>query len=446
MKERRSKEELKRLALEAIDKRREDILALGDDIYSEPELGYKEFKTAKKLTRVFSELGIPFDEGIAITGVKGKLKGRSDAATVGVMAELDSVVSPQHPNADPQTGAAHCCGHNAMMAALAGVAYALTDTDILEDLDGDVALIAVPAEEFVELGYRKTLIEEGKIHFMSGKQEFIRLGVFDDIDVIVMQHTFGGGNEENPLKAMAGESWNGFLGQEVTYIGKEAHAGMAPHSGINALAAAQVGLFAINLQRETFQEKDFVRVHPIITKGGDLVNVIPGEVKIETQIRASTLPAILETAEKVSRSWKAGADALGAKVIIDTLPGYLPVRSNELLVDLTYKNMVELFGEEYVLKDSGHETGSSDIGDVGAILPAIQFRVGGSNNKFHASDFRLLDRDLAYLGAAKLLVMDVIDLLYEGAEAAKKVVEEFEPLYTKEEYLSEWGGIGERFK
>ena len=443
----RTKEELKQLAINAIDNRREDIYKIGDSIFEEPELGFKEFKTAAKIKEVLDELKVQYEDKIAITGIKAKLKGKESKYNVGIMGELDSVVSPMHPYADKETGAAHCCGHNAMIAGLIGVLYALKDTNIMEDLAGDVSLLAVPAEEYVELAYRNELIKEGKIGFLGGKQEFIRLGVFDDIDMNLMQHTFSSENEGNDLiKASAAATNNGFIGQEIHFIGKESHAGGAPHKGINALSAANLALAAINAQRDTFKESDYIRVHPIITKGGDLVNTVPANVRVETYVRGSNIEGIQDAAEKVTRSWKAGAMAMGAEVEIKTMPGYLPDKPDENLIDVIYDNEVLIFGKEHVVKDSGHFTGSSDVGDVSSILPTIQASIGGVKGDFHSETYEMVDRDIAYLGAAKVLTLSIIDLLYDDASLAKKVVEEFEPIYTKEEYLETWGKIGEKFK
>jgi amidohydrolase len=443
----RTKEELKQLAINAIDNRREDIYKIGDSIFEEPELGFKEFKTAAKIKEVLDELKVQYEDKIAITGIKAKLKGKESKYNVGIMGELDSVVSPMHPYADKETGAAHCCGHNAMIAGLIGVLYALKDTDIMEDLAGDVSLLAVPAEEYVELAYRNELIKEGKIEFLGGKQEFIRLGVFDDIDMNLMQHTFSSENEGNDLiKASAAATNNGFIGQEIHFIGKESHAGGAPHKGINALSAANLALAAINAQRDTFKESDYIRVHPIITKGGDLVNTVPANVRVETYVRGSNIEGIQDAAEKVTRSWKAGAMAMGAEVEIKTMPGYLPDKPDENLIDVIYDNEVLIFGKEHVVKDAGHFTGSSDVGDVSSILPTIQASIGGVKGDFHSETYEMVDRDIAYLGAAKVLTLSIIDLLYDDASLAKKVVEEFEPIYTKEEYLETWGKIGEKFK
>ena len=139
----RSAEELKKLAIAAIDRHADEIKALGDSIYSEPELGYKEFKTAAKFTSFLDRLGVSYKDKVGITGVIAPFKGKESKVRVAVMGELDAVVVPGHVAADPVTGAAHCCGHHAMIAGIAGVACALADTDIMDDLSGDVVVMAV---------------------------------------------------------------------------------------------------------------------------------------------------------------------------------------------------------------------------------------------------------------------------------------------------------------
>lgn len=442
----RSKAELKQLAIEAIERRKEEIYKLGDSIYQEPELGYKEQRTAEKIKQVYRDLGLDYEDEIAITGIKCRLKGKSSKFNVAILGELDSIISPLHPDADPETGAAHCCGHNCMSAALIGVAYALSDTDILNELDGDVTLLSVPAEEYVEIDFRNQLIEEGKISFLGGKQEFIKLGIFDDIDISLMQHTFNNETEGlTDIKASAGQTMNGFIGQSIHYIGRESHAGAEPDKGINALSACHVSLAAIHALRETFRDEDYIRVHPIITKGGDLVNVIPADVRVENYIRGANIESIMSATKKIVRAWKAGAYALGAEVDIKTMPGYLPDIPNKELQELMYNNMKEIFGEEHVKFSLPHAAGGSDNGDVSSLIPALQARLGGASGNFHSSDYRLIDREIAYLGAAKSLVTTLIDLLYDEGKEAEKVINNYEPIFTKEKYLEVWGRLGEKF-
>ena len=434
----RTKEELKAAALKAIDDNRDKIMAIGDSIFSEPELGYKEFKTAAKVQAMFDELGIAHKDEVAITGVIAPLEGRQHKMRLSIMGELDAVVSPKHPNANPATGAAHCCGHNCMIAGLAGVAYALKEAELMKELDGDIVLMAVPAEEYVEIGYRSELKKQGKIHFLGGKQEFIRLGVFDDIDMMIMQHTMA---EEKGITGVCGARGNGFIGQNIHYIGKEAHAGGAPHEGINALNAAMVGLTAVNAQRETFKDDDHIRVHPIITKGGDLVNIIPADVQLENYVRGNNVDAILDATKKVTRAFEAGGYAVGAETVVENIPGYLPEFPCDGLMDVMYENLKALMGDEHVVRRGPDGFGSSDAGDVGHLIPTMQANIAGAQGGFHTENYRLVDREMAYINSAKALVMTAIDLLADGAEAGLNIQKAFVPKMTKEQYLKDWGNL-----
>lgn len=293
--------------------------------------------------------------------------------------------------------------------------------------------MAVPAEEFVELEYRDGLIEDGKISFIGGKQEFIKLGEFDDVDFMVMQHAGMGGAD-----ACAGLTTNGFIGKMVRYIGKASHAGATPHLGINALNAANIGLTAVSYQRETFQDKDNIRVHPIITKGGDLVNVVPDDVRIETYIRGNNVDAILDADFKVTRAFRAGGDAVGAQTVIKDFPGYLPFNLCQPLMDVMYDNLLELVGD-HAINLGAPLSGSTDAGDVSGILPTLHAGFGGISGVLHGADMQIVDKELAYITAAKSLAMTVIDLLYGEGETGQTIKDTFVPLMSKEEYLKNWG-------
>ena len=118
-------QEMKAAVCAAIDKNADKIIAIGESIFNEPELGYKEFKTAAKVKAVFDELGLEYKDEIAITGVVANMPGKEHKMKVAVMGELDAVVCPEHRCADPVTGAAHSCGHFAQIASVMGVAYGL---------------------------------------------------------------------------------------------------------------------------------------------------------------------------------------------------------------------------------------------------------------------------------------------------------------------------------
>lgn len=435
----RSKDELKKAACEAIDRNRDKIIELGDSIFAEPELGYKEFKTSKKFQAAMDELGFQYESGVAITGVISSQKGRESRMKVALMGELDAVVVSEHPCADPVTGGAHACGHNCQIASVVGAAIAIKEAGLMEDLSGDIALMAVPSEEFVELEYRNRLREEGRISFLGGKQEFVKLGVMDDVDVMVMQHT--GSFGDDPIQANAGSPANGFVGKLVRYVGKGAHAGGAPHDGINALNAAELGMMAIHANRETFRDEDHIRVHPIITKGGDLVNIVPSDVRIETYVRGARVEAILDASMKVNRSLEAGAYAVGAQCKITELPGYLPVIPYPPLAKLMRDNLAELMGDDRVEQTAGSSGGSTDAGDISHLIPTVHAYIGGAKGGAHCPDYEIVDKEMAYITSAKALIMTAIDLLADGAKTGLEIKAGFKPALTKEEYLRDWGHI-----
>ncbi|MFP3895245.1 MAG: amidohydrolase [Anaerolineales bacterium] len=424
--------ELKGRVCQVIDNHRKEIIALGEDIRVHPELGFKEFRTADLVEDRMVALGIPHQTGIAITGVKGMLEGAGNGPTVAYMGELDSVLVPDHRDADPETGAAHACGHNAQVANLVALAYGLVESGVMRALDGNVALIAVPAEEYVEVEYRLGLKEEGELEFLGGKPEMIRLGALDDIDITFMTHQAN--REERGILGVGGPS-NGCVVKQIRYQGRAAHAGGSPHRGINALKAATLGLQCIDANRETFRDEDHIRVHPIITKGGDLVNVVPADVRMETYVRGASVEAILEAAAKVDRSLKAGAMAMGATLHLTTLPGYLPRVLADDLAQVYRRNAVSLVGEEE-WNEPEFGAGSTDMGDVSHIMPAIEAQAGGACGTGHGADYAICDEEAAYILPPKAAAMTIIDLLVDGAKEARGVIDGFEPPMSKESYLA----------
>src|SRR5258706_6539707 len=139
-----TKKELKDSVCQAIDRNRERIIGLGERIRRQPELGFKEFKTARLAEEPLGELGLKPRGGLALTGVRAEAAGVKDGPTFALLGELDGLVVAGHPIADPETGAAHACGHNAQMAGLLGAAMGLCEARAFEHLPGRVGFFAVP--------------------------------------------------------------------------------------------------------------------------------------------------------------------------------------------------------------------------------------------------------------------------------------------------------------
>jgi len=429
-------EELKKNVCKAIERNAEQIIAVAKDIADNPETGFREVQTAKLLANKFAEMGLEYKDGLAITGVKALLNGQDDGPTVSVLGELDALIVPANPNANPETGAAHACGHNAQIGMLVGVALGLKEAGVLPSLSGKVALMAVPAEEYIEIEYRDGLRREDKLSYLGGKPELIKLGHFDDVDMAIMTHT--GKERDGYLIGARGGTSNGSIAKRIEFIGTGAHAGAAPHEGVNALNAATIALSAIHAQRETFKDEDTIRVQPIITKGGGSVNAVPDDVRMETFVRGKTIEAILDANEKVDRALRAGALAVGGSVRITTLPGYFPMVSDPTLRDLYRDNSIALVGEGKVIpiNPGHHGTGSTDLGDLSHIMPCLCAYCAGAVGAMHGSDFVIEDYQLAVITPAKVMTMMIIDLLADGAVAAKEMLAEYKPPMTKQEYLA----------
>ncbi|MFT5089131.1 MAG: amidohydrolase [Candidatus Latescibacterota bacterium] len=429
-----NKNVIKEAVCAAIDQRRERIVGLGEAIMDDPELGFKEWHTANRVGEVFSELNLPYEDKLAITGVKGRLRGKGKGPTIALMGELDALIVPDHPRANGETGAAHACGHNAQIAGLLGAAFGLVESGLSEELNGDVVFFAVPAEEYVEIEYRLGLVRQGTTTFLAGKPELVQLGHFDDIDMAVMIHSSSPDHADGAMGVAA--SSNGFVAKNIRFIGRASHAGGAPERGINALNAAQLALSAINAQRETFRDQDCVRVHPIITKGGDLVNIVPAEVRMETYVRARTPEAVLDAERKVDRAVKGAAMAMGCCVEIETVPGYMPLRNSPQLTELFKANAGQIFGAGQY-RDYPHSGGSTDAGDLSQIMPVLHPSMTGASGGIHGPDWHIADPDAGYLAPAKTLATMVVDLLAEGADKAKQVLATEKPALSKEQYLLE---------
>jgi len=428
----RTKEDLKQTLCAEVDRHRNEIFTIGTTIEHHPERGFQEHKTAALVAREFAAMGLPCREGLAVTGVKARLGGAWPGPTVALLGELDAVLSPQHPHADPQTGAAHACGHNGQVAAMLGAARALVGSKVMEHLAGNVVLFAVPAEENVDMEHWRGLRAAGQVEFLLGKQELIRLGEFDDVDMSLLVH-----ESPRPEEKRAGAQYssNGTLHKIMEFLGKASDAAPKPHLGINALNAAAIALHALHLQRETFRDDDCIRINPILTRGGNSLNWVPAETRIETAIRAKTVEALDDADVKLDRSARAGAVATGASVRITTMPGFSPLLNHRGLLEIYKRNCLPLIGGDTQWTEGIHRRGGSDMGDLSLIMPTLQSYTGGVRGESHGADHEVFDPELFYLTPAKAMAMTVVDLLYDDAREAQALLTGWRPRFTRDDYI-----------
>ena len=420
-----------KLYSDAIEKNKDLILSALDFIWAHPETGYRERMTSEYLAREFERLGYTLTYPDGITGFVTTVDTGREGPEVLVLGELDSVICFDHPECNKETGAVHSCGHSAQAAALLGIAAALREPGTLARLSGRIRLAAVPAEELIEIEYRKGLIKEGRIKYMGGKAEFLSRGLFDGVDMAMMIHTTTGDHSY----VDAGR-YVGCIPKKITYKGLAAHAGTSPDQGINALYAATLGLQAINSVRETFTESEYIRVHPIVTSGGDIVNTIPDTVVIESYIRGISFDAIKRANERVNRALIGAALSLGANVDIDDTPGYAPCCYDRSFAELANEASHMILPDVECHVSERVSTGSSDMGDLTMIMPSIQPSMMGAVGIGHGHNYYISNPDLAVLGSAKWQLAILHLLLSDGARRAKDIIKGFTPTFSsKEEYL-----------
>jgi amidohydrolase len=321
----------------AVRRRGGDLVELSHAIHAEPELAFDEYRSCAKAKTLAAE------RGFAIAPVDGldtafRADFGSGPLVVGVCAEYDAL---------PEIG--HACGHNIIAASAVGTALALAE--VADDLGLTVALLGTPAEE------------SG-----GGKVLMLRGGTFDDVAVAVMVHP--GPSDIAGARSLA------LSEVTVDYRGKESHAAVAPHLGINAADALTVAQVAIGVLRQQLAPGQVM--HGIVTHGGQAANVIPGHATLQYAMRAVESDSLRELEGRVYACFAAGALATGCEYEInEAAPAYAELRPDRWLADVCRQEMRRL-GREPVPADveAGLPLGSTDMGNVTQVLPGIHPIIG----------------------------------------------------------------------
>jgi len=419
--------------LTIIDQNADELQALADDLFHHAEQGYHEYRTARAVSDFLKKLGLETREGLAITGIKAAI-GKGGGPNIALIGELDALACPTHPSATSD-GFAHACGHYAQLICMLGAALALSDPEVSASLDGTATIFAVPAEEYLDASVREEVRRTHDIHCSGGKCELIRRGEFDNIDLSVTTHSIMVDRGSGADLMLGNSACTGFIGKTVYMHGRAAHAAAAPHLGANALNAASLGMAALGMVRETFQEKDCVRVHPYIRKGGEAINIVPSEVVVDMMVRANNQAAIEEVSAKVDNCFKGAAMAIGCEAEIVDSQGYMPCP--ERLPEQILWDTAALLGDGLRVASIPAgicNTASTDVGDLFAIMPVLNFTFGGSTGALHSKDYKVSDPDVAHIVPAKMMALLAYRLLKDGAVEARKIIDDYKAPYTVDEY------------
>lgn len=404
---------LKKTVTEYIDSHRADYLALGRDFYHHPELAFREEYTSQRILECLQQIGISNAAKIAHSGVTGSLSTGRPGQNYGIIAEIDALYLPDHPDADPTSGAAHVCGHHIQTTALVGVAKAMKESGVLDSLSGTVSFFACPAEEgnVPDELYEKLRREEG-FQSSSGKQEMIARGCFKGVDGLLSTHALIN-DDKVTQPALLSAGCDGFTRWIFDIWGKTAHPTMDPSKGVNALNGALLALHALQCVRESLALDDF----SIIISSLDEVEQAPGAIPAHSRLRVTTkskTPSILEEINrKVCAAVCGAAGSIGCQVEPEKIPGYQSFISDEAISSVYMANCQALTGVPVPVRPHGYY--SNDLGDVSKLVPTSQIVVGGFSGALHSERFHIDNEDMAYVLPAKMMACTLIDLLSENS-------------------------------
>jgi len=380
-------DELKQRVVAEVDARRDELIRISDTIHANPELAFQEFEAVALLTAVLEREGFAVQRGVAgletafvasytTPSLSSPLEGMKGGGVVALLAEYDALAE-----------LGHACGHNIIGTASVGAGLAVQS--VLDEVAGTIQVVGTPAEEG---GAGKVIMAEA--------------GVFAGVDVAMMVHP--------STRTMTRRTSLACYELKMEFFGQSAHAAGSPDKGINALDACILTYNNISVLRQ--QLTDDVRIHGIITHGGAAPNIIPGYTAAEFLVRAAEKDHALAMLDKVEDCARAGALAAGAEVKLTRGEKYYAdMVPSSVLADLFEANLTAL-GREVQLPEPSGRMGSTDMGNVSHVVPALHPYVAIAPEEVagHSLEFRAAsvspEGHAGLLDAAKALAMTAVDI------------------------------------
>jgi amidohydrolase len=301
---------------------------------------------------------------------------------------------------DALAGLGHGCGHNLFGAT--SVLAAASLKQVVGEAGGEIRVYGTPGEEGGENG--------------SAKGSFVREGFFNDVDAALCVHP---GSDYHDLT----HAEIACAPIRIAFRGKASHASSNPQAGINALDALILVFNAIGLLRQ--QLPGDVRIHGIVTKGGDAPNIIPDDTEGRFYVRAATVNRMMDVYHKLEKIVEGAALQTGCTGLLEPtqrnlVHNIVPTPS----FDAVYlKNLLSL-GETYDPSRAAN-LGSSDVGNVSQVIPVIQPMIKISDTPVAGHSIEKLEACRSETGlqsirlGAKALALTALDLIEQPELLAK---------------------------
>ncbi|WP_217557364.1 M20 family metallopeptidase [Paenibacillus sp. GbtcB18] len=376
-----------------IDFHTPEFQAISTYIGQNPELGHEEFLACARLIEELERHDFTVERAVLDipTAFIGVYDSGKPGPTVAFLAEYDAL---------PELG--HACGHHLICMMSIGAAVGLKS--VIDETGGVIRVYGTPAEET-----------------KGAKVPMAAAGLFDDVDFALMAHpyyTYERSGESLALDAI-----------QFEYFGKAAHAAASPYEGVNALDAVLMLFNSINALRQ--QLRSDVRIHGIITEGGQAANIIPDYAVAQFYVRSSSRAYTNEVAAKVLKCAEGAALQTGCTLTTSNYEySYDELNTNETLSAVFNRNLASAGITEDMIQ-TGKDHGSLDLGNVSLHCPTIHpyMKVIEEKHLLHTPEFRdLAMKQRALDGmilAAKMLAATAYDVITDPSLLAE-IKAEFE--------------------
>lgn len=387
------------------------VIAWRRDFHQHPELGNREFRTAKIVAAHLTALGLEVQTGVAHTGVVGVLRGARPGPVVLLRADMDALPvteSAELPFASKvrseyngaEVGVMHACGHDTHTAILMGVAEVLSA--MRSELPGTVKLMFQPAEEGAPEG------EEG------GAELMIKQGILDNpkVDAAFALH-IDSGLQTGHIGWRSGGVYASVDDFRIVVKGRQAH-GAYPWKGTDPIVASAHIITA--LQTIVSREMKLTHNAAVVTigkiTGGVRSNIIPPEVEMIGTLRALTPEDRAHVHDSVRRIATSVAEGLGAKAEVSIpMSSAYPVTINNPELAAEMRAVLEAVAPGRII-DKHAVTGAEDFSFIAERVPGMYIALGGRSASItedaapghHTPEFRV-EEDGFILGVRAMTAM-----------------------------------------
>ncbi len=386
--------------LQRANKLQKKLIAYRHDFHKNPELGFKEYRTSKKVAEVLTKLGCRVRENVGKTGVVGELG--QGLPIVAIRADMDGLPLQEENEIDyasQNAGVMHACGHDAHIAILLGVAEILSKE---KNLGGTVRFLFQPAEEVAD--------EEG----LSGAPRMIEDGAMDGgVGMTLALHV----SAHIPVGQISVESGPASAGVDsfkASVLGAGGH-GSRPYETVDPIylsAHVLLALYGIASRRINPFDPSVISIGSI--HGGNADNVIPDQVDISGTLRYMEPAVQKKIHTEIKKAFKV-VKTLGGDYKLSFELGGEPMINDTKVVTLIKKVATDLIGSENLLPPQ-QGLGAEDFGSFSALAPGAMFTLGSMNEgniqQHHSSRFDVNDECLRY-GVA-LLTEIALRYLHSG--------------------------------